>query len=369
MLLFVPQRRMLAETRTKSGRKPMAAQLRYSRDALMASHAYARPQEEAGRRLHGGFDAENRYISPRTLNRWPAVEAWRAALGARGWPLIDASVRLLDSEPYPNFAQQKLLLQSGFGQTEWDSLTITGIIEARGQVLATFTAPDLQAIVVDDIAETACGHLNLGLLHAHGMDEGGDPAEPGVGAHDAMWFAARDLALGGDAYPTPVPPESISRPVEAREMPQIPAPYEQLFKLLMDVLMIEVRAESSFTLHCRLFRDPEIFHDRAAAEAAAELVERIRTDEAIHVAYLQTVVSELRSFTFETVDGRRVPGAEIIDPVWARMVEWHGRLEREAAHVRSRADLERQILAARGEAGRELLARLDALGGSGAAAA
>lgn len=340
----------------------MDARLRYSREELMADHAYARPHEEAGWRLHGGFDAEGRYLSPRTLVRWPAVEAWRKALTGRGWPLIDASGRLLEGQPYPNFAQQKLLLQSGFGETEWNSLTVTGIIEARGQALAGFVAPDLQAIVVEDIAETACGHLNLGLLNAHGMDEGGDPARPGVGAHDAMWFAARDLVFGKDAYPLPLAPDSISRPVEAREMPQVPAPYEQLFKLLMDVLMIEVRAESGFTLHCALFRDPEIFQDRAAAEKAAGLVERIRTDEAIHVAYLQAVVSELRSFTFKTADGGRVAGAEIIDPVWAKMVEWHGRLVREAARERTRGELERQVLGRLGAAeGRALMARLDAL--------
>lgn len=347
----------------------MAVQLRYSREELMASHPYARPHEAAGRRLHGGFDADGTYVSPRTLVRWPAVRAWQGALTERGWPLIDASNRLLEHGGYPNFAQQKLLLQSGFGETEWNSLTITGIIEARGQALANFTAPDLQAIIVEDISETACGHLNLGLLHAHGMDEGGDPAVPGVGAHDAMWFAARDLVFGKDAYPVPTPPDSISRPVEAREMPQVPAPVEQMFKLLMDVLMIEIRAEVGFSLHCAVFRDPEIFKDRAKADLAAELIERIRTDEAIHVAYLQTVVSELRSFTFKTAGGRLVPGAEIIDPVWARMVEWHGRLQHEARCEQTRAELERQILAARGEAGREFLARFEALGENPAAAA
>ena len=193
------------------------------------------------------------------------------------------------------------------------------------------------------------------------MDEGGDPAAPGVGAHDAMWFAARDLVFGKDAYPLPTPPEGIGRPVDAREMPLIPPQYEQVFKLLMDVLMIEVRAESAFILHCRLFRDPEIFKARRAqAEHAAVLVERIQTDEAIHVAYLQAVVSELRSFTFKTEAGR-VSGAEIIDPVWGKMVEWHGNLQLEAGRERSRAELQRLVLAERGEAGRDLLARIDAL--------
>ena len=348
----------------------MATQLRYSREELMASHAYAKPHVEAGYTLHGGFTEGGEYVSPRTLHRWPAVRAWGEVLQARGWPLIDATGKLLEREGYPTFAQQKLLLKEGFGQSLWNSLTITGIIEKRGQVLCDVTAPDMQKIIVEDIADTATGHLNAGLLHAHGMDEGGDPATPDLGAHDAMWFASRDLVFGKGAYPIPTPPDSISRPVEDREMPDLPPEYEQMIKLLMNVLMIEIRAESFFAHCCRIFRDPDLFADRRAdAELAATMIERIRTDEAIHVGYLQAVMSELRSFTIRTVDGRQVPGASIIDPVWAKMVEWHGMLEREAAATRNRAELERQILAARGEAGRELLARLDALDDGAAVAA
>ncbi len=349
---------------------PTSTPLRYSRDALMASHPYARPHEGAGFTLHGGFTADGAYVSPRTLGRWPAVRAWGEALQARGFALIDASGKLLERESYPTFAQQKLLLQSGFGQTLWNSLTITGIIEKRGQVLCDVTAPEMQTIIVEDIADTATGHLNAGLLHAHGMDEGGDPATPELGAHDAMWFASRDLVFGTDAYPIPTPPDNISRPVEDREMPDLPPEYEQMIKLLMNVLMIEIRAESFFAHCCRTFRDPDLFADRRAdAELAATMIERIRTDEAIHVGYLQAVISELRSFTIRTVDGRQAPGASIIDPVWAKMVEWHGVLEREAARDRSRAELEQQIIAARGDAGRELLARLDALEDGAAVAA
>jgi len=348
----------------------MPSKLRYSREELLSSHPYARPHTEAGYRLHGGFDADGQYVSPRTLVRWPAVRAWNEALEAHGGDLIDASGKLLEREGYPSFAQQKLLLQSGFGQTLWNSLTVTGIIEKRGQALCQLVAPDLQAIILEDIKDSACGHLNQGLLYAHGMDEGGDPDQPLFGAHDAMWFAARDLVFGKDAYPIPVVPDSISRPVEDREMPQVPAPYEQLVKFLTNVLMIEIRAESFFALCCRIFRDPEVFQDRRAnAELAARLVERIRADEAIHVGYLQTVLSELRAFTIKTVDGGQVKGAAIIDPIWAKMVEWHGATERELARTRTRAAIEAQVLAARGEAGRELLARLDALEGQSAVAA
>ncbi|MGA0599457.1 hypothetical protein ACO2Q3_01985 [Caulobacter sp. KR2-114] len=347
----------------------MDARLRYTRDEIMSSHDYARPHEEAGYRLHGGFTADGTYVSPRTKARWPAVKAWGEALQARGWPLIDATGALLQREGYPTFAQQKLLLQEGFGQTLWNSLTTTGVIEARGQALCNVTAPDMQRLIVEPIDDSATGHMNAGLLYAHGADEGGDPAKPGERAHDAMWFAARDLVFGKDAYPLPEVPASIARPVEDREMPQIPEGYEQLIKFLMNVLMIEIRAESFFSLCCRVFRDPELFTDRRqAAELAATMVERIRTDEAIHVGYLQVLISEMRSWQWRTVDGKVVPGAEIIDPVWARMVEWHGKTERDLAAARTREALKGQIAAVRGEAGAAaLLARLDALDARAAA--
>lgn len=347
-----------------------ARKLRYSRDELMASHAFARANAAAGYSLHGGFDAAGTYISPRVLHRWPAVEAWGAALEARGWPLIDATTGLLKLPNFPNVAQERLLLEAGLGQSLWNSLTVTGIIEARGKALATLNPPDMSQLIIDDIGETATGHLHLGLLAAHGMDEGGgDPRTPGEGAHDAMWFAARDMVFGKDAWPIPAVPDSISRPVTVeREMPQVGPEFEALIKMLMNVLLIEVRAESFFGFCCAVFRDPANFPERRAeAEAAAALVERIRTDEAIHVAYLRATVSELRSFTWRTLDGGTRPGHEILDPLWADMVDWHGRRERELSRGRARAEIERQAIAALGGAeGARLMMRFDALEGAAA---
>ena len=340
----------------------MDARLRYSREELLESHAYARPHEEAGYKLHGGFLADGSYCSPRTKVRWPAVRAWQAALVARGWPIISADRELLKRGGYPNEAQQKLLLSEGFGRTMWNSLSITGIIEARGRALCNMPAPDMQKLVVEEVAETAIGHLGRGLLFAHGADEGGDPGAPGLGAHDAMWFAARDLVFGKDRYPIPVPPESIARPDEGRLMPDIAEPFENLIRMLMNVLMIEVRAESGFAFNIRVFRDPDNFRDcRAEADLAATLVERIRTDEAIHVAYLATTISELRSFTLKRAAGGTIAGTEVIDPVWAKMVDWHGREERLLAAKRTRETIEAQLIEERGEAARALLARFDAL--------
>lgn len=342
----------------------MPQTLRYTRDQIMTDGPFARPHNAAGYPLHGGFAADGTYVSPRVTHRWPAVKAWAEALQARGWPLIDADGALLKRGNYPSAEQEHLLLDRGFGQFFWNSLTTTGIIEARGKALADFTPPDMTQIIADDIADSATGHLHLGLLAAHGMDEGGgDPRTPALGAHDFMWFAARDLAFGKDAYPLPPAPENISRPVTAeRELPALPAPHEAMLKLLMNVLMIEVRAEAFFAFCCEVLRDPRNFRDRRSdAEQAAQLVERIRTDEAIHVAYLQVVVSELRSFTLKTVDGRPVQGAEILDPLWADMVDWHGRRERDAGKIRTREEIGRQVTAALGAEAPAFLARFDAL--------
>jgi hypothetical protein len=299
------------------------ARLSYSAAEILADHPYAKPHLEAGYKLHGGFDAEGHYISPRTLHRWPAITAWTEALKARGHEIVDSSPALLVRDSYPNIDQQSLLLELGFGQTLWDSLSVTGVVEARGRMLAEATAPDFQSVVEDDISETAVGHLNKGLLRAHGLDEGGDPSR-GEGGHDSMWFAVRDMLFGSRAYPHAEVPASLARPDTGRLMPQIPAEHERWVLLLMNVLMIEIRAERFFNFCTTVMRDPRNFRDRReVADYAADLVDRIRQDEAPHVGYLTVAMSELRSFMFKTVDGKRVKGAEFIDPVWRGMVQYH----------------------------------------------
>jgi hypothetical protein len=312
------------------------AKLSYTREEILADHPYAKPHVEAGYRLHGGFNEKGDYVSPRTLVRWPAVEAWQQQLKERGAPLIDATQKLLKRGPYPSTDQQKFLLGNGFGETLWNSLTITGVIEARGAMLAQAVAPDFQEIVVEDISNTCLGHLNKGMLAAHGWDEGGQKAL-GIGGHDDMWFAARDALFGKGKYPLPEVPPSIGRPETGRRMPQIPQLHEEWILLLMNVLMIEVRAESFFKFCQTVMRDPENFRDnREAGFYAAELVERIRVDEAIHVAYLATVISELRSFTIKTVDGGTMTGAELIDPVWDQMIVWHSVIQADFGKAQSR---------------------------------
>lgn len=317
----------------------------YSYDELMSDDDYARPHLEAGYKLHGGFDAQGAYVSPRMKVRGPALDAWRERLLARGGTLLDADATLLSGDTFPNVAQTKLMLRHGIDQGIWNSLTITGVIEARGQMLLQYTAPDLQKVVAEDISATAMGHLNKGLLHAHGMDEGGDPASD-RGAHDAMWFAVRDTVFGKGAYPMPEIPENVGRPDrDRREAPEVEADVDGLIQLLMNVLMIEIRAELVFDYYSTLLRDPEVFRDRREqAEWGAVIVDRIRQDEAVHVGYLQLVLSELRAATIKTLDGRELPGSQIIEPLWSRMVHWHAIENPKLQREQSRKDVEARIL-------------------------
>ena len=299
------------------------SQLVYSQEELMRSHDYATPHVEAGHRLHGGFDAAGNYVPPRCLVREPAIAAWTEALRSRGGDWLEADSSLLAGIRYPSPAQNKLLLQEGLGQSFWNTLTITGKIEARGRLLAEISFPDFQDLVVEDISQMGIGHLNKGLLVAHGIDEGGEP-DKGIGGHDVMWFALRDLAFGETDFPDPEVPDNIGRPEEdATRISQIPLEFERTIYFLLNLLLIEFRAERGFAMTETLLRDPDLFSDRREqALHAAEIVDRIRKDEAIHVSSLRLYLGELRSVHFKSESEGSVPGAVVVDALWNEIVRW-----------------------------------------------
>lgn len=322
-------------------------QLSYSDEEILADHDYARPHVVDGHRLHGGFDAEGRYLPPRTLRRPEAVESWRAALRERGGEPLEIGLDLLAGPRYPNFAQQKLLLQHGLGETLWNTLTNIGRTEARGAMLAFLPAPSFDGIVAGaDTSEMTLGHLGP-LFVAHGRDEGGLPSL-GIGGHDQMWFVARDLAFGRQCYPLP-PELGRARPGAgegARPMTELPPQVAELLRMLMGLLMIEIRAFLGFEQTERLLRDPGLFPDRRAqADEAAEIVARIRVDERVHVAYLCNLFGELRHATIRCTDGSKKPGAEIIDPAWRRQVHLSKEVLAGAQREEMRRVIERRVAA------------------------
>ena len=327
----------------------MMSKLVFSEDELMQSLEYAQPQIEGGQRLHGGFDEDGVYMCPRMKNRGPAFSAWTAALESRGGQPMAADSTLLAGVRFPSFGQQKLLLLENLGQSFWNSLTITGHIEARGRILAELTFPAFQDVVVEDISEMALGHLGKGLLKAHGIDEGGEP-ENGIGGHDIMWFALRDLAFGETDYPEPEVPENIARPEEDQKaMPPISQPHASTIYFLLNLLLIEFRAERGFASTEQILRDPDLFTDRREeAEHAAQIVDRIRLDEEVHVSSLRLYLGEIRSLTFKTTDGGTISGSEIVDPFWAAISKWATTEQPKLAAEQQRKILEERIRGASG---------------------
>jgi len=335
-------------------------QLVYAEDELMRNHPDLRPQMILGQRVHGGFASDGSYQPPRALVRERALDAWTGALRERGGDVFAADSSLLAGVRVVNVEQQRVLLRNGMGRWFWNQLTVTGKIEARGRLLADVAFPDLQPVIVEDISEMAIGHLGGGLLLAHGLDEGGQP-HLGVGGHDVMWFLARDLAFGGDAYPDVDPPESIGRPDGGtRYMPELPPEIEGLISLLANLLIIEFRAELGFAESQAILRSPDVFTDRRDdAELAAEIIERIRTDEEIHVRSLCVYLGELLSVTFRTNEGGTVSGRELVDRFWGGMVRWATVDQPSLTAPQVRADVEAYI-ATHPEADR-VLAEFDAV--------
>jgi len=298
-------------------------QLTFTEAELMESVEYAEPQIEAGHRLHGGFDESGTYVPPRTKFRMPAFEAWTKQLEANGGELMAADSSLLAGVRFPSIPQQKLLLLEGLEQSFWNTLTITGRIEAKGRVLAEISFPNFQDVIVEDISQMALGHLGKGLLKAHGIDEGGEPDE-GIGGHDTMWFALRDLAFGETGFPEPEVPENIGRPEQdQKEIPPISMPHASTIYFLLNLLLIEFRAERGFAATEQQLRDTDLFSNRREeSELAARIVDRIRTDEEIHVHSLRLYLGEIRNLTFKTTNGGTISGKEIVDPFWAEISHW-----------------------------------------------
>ena len=253
---------------------------------------------------------------------------------------------------YPSPEQSKLLLQEGLGQGFWNTLTITGHIEARGRILAEMEFPSLQKVVHEDISEMAVGHLGRGLLKAHGLDEGGEP-DKGIGGHDEMWFALRDLAFGEVDHPEPAVPDNIARPESDLErIPPISDAHARFIYFLLNLLLIEFRAERGFAQAETLLRDPDLFTDRREeATRAADIVDRIRQDERIHVWSLRLYLGEIRQLSFRGRDGGSVAGDEVVDGFWKEIARWATVTQPPLALAQQR-EITRERIAAHADAAR-----------------
>ena len=289
----------------------------FTRDEILESGPYAAPLIAGGMRCHGGFGADGRYRSPRTIHRAPAIRAWQARLAREDAELVQIPRALMPPQ-YPNIEQSVLLLEHGVRDPIVRALTIISIVEGFGAIIRDVKIPDLGALVVEPIDGTALAHLGQGLFEAHARDESGWKDE---GGHKQMWEAARDLALEKPKVPGDVLMRMMGRQAARRRperpFPQLDETLERMLALMAQVLVVEVFAEGTFDWGQRLLANPRV---SAAPDAAAAMVGHIRADENPHVEYLRTALSEVRARTLRTVDGKTIAGRAVVDALLHRIL-------------------------------------------------
>ncbi len=333
----------------------VGSRIHFSAEELLAESAYVSPLIAGEVRCHGGFDSDGRYLSPRTLNRTPAIEAWQKRIAAEGGSLLTIDQALVPPQ-YPSVEQAKLLLKSGAREPVVRTLTVISILEGFGAIIRDVRVPELRELIVEPIDGRALAHLE-GLFEAHARDEAGYKDQ---GGHKQMWEAARDLALDSPKVPPDVFMRLMGDRGQARAadpmFPQLDKKLYRMLAMMTQVLVIEVFAKRTFDWGETLLSDPEV---SAEPQRAGDMVRFIRADESPHVEYLRTALSELRALTLRTVDGKTLSGRTVVDGlmhhVLTRSMSTRPRDQREDA----RTSLSKVI--ASGGARATLLEELDAL--------
>jgi len=320
-----------------SGRgDPMGTeQTEFTEAELLAGHPIAEPLVLGGVRCHGGFNESGDYVSPRTLNRIPAIKAWQDQhVEQFGTELLGLPI---DTWPasYPNLPQARYLIEIGAPEPIISDLTRIGTVEGFGAMIRNSVLPDFQKTFVEDTRGTAIDHLGRGLYEAHARDEAGFEDE---GGHKQMWFACRDIAfespVTGDMTVQMLERMGIATPgtggavdqaalrkaaIANRILPDdIDFELESLLARMIRLLFIEISAFHTFAWAEDLLSDTDLV---AGDGAAARLVSYIRSDETPHVDYLRTVLTEMRDRTLVTSSGTRYAGTDIIGPIWDRALE------------------------------------------------
>jgi hypothetical protein len=308
------------------------AQTVFTEQELLATHPLDEPLVAGGVRCHGGFDADGSYVSPRTLHRGPAINAWQAQHHEQfGTSLLEVG---LDAWPahYPNVAQARYLIASGVQEPLISTLTRIGTVEGFGSMIRHSVIPPLERRFAEDVTGTAMDHLGRGLYEAHARDEAGHENEAG---HKQMWFAARDVAfenpvtedetelmlfrmgIAGLPGRGPLDVTALRAAAVANRIwpDDVDFDLEMLVERMARLLLIEISAFHTFAWAEAFLADPDLVSGEGAA---ARLVSYIRADETPHVEYLKTVLSEMRDRTVIGGSGTKHDGGELVGRTWER---------------------------------------------------
>ncbi len=309
----------------------------YSQDQILAEHDFAEKMRHDGRTVHGGFDADGKYLPPRSLHRSDAISAWSKQVVDAGHKLevMDRAAVLEMFEFFPSVEQTKLLLERGCKDAMTRLLTMIGIVEGFGNDgIKLMPNLDMSKYFVESVEGTCLDHLHKGLLTAHGLDEAGSERESG---HDEMWYAIRDVALDHpevtddmfENLPIAPPPGYTGRAKPAPEALSVGTMQERLFpdldpalemtlRGLAQILLVEHGAYKTFAWAQDVLADPKA---SAAPEWAPKMVDYIQADEDIHVNYLQCALAEARARTFIGTGGGKIPGEVVIDRICEAALE------------------------------------------------
>src|SRR5258706_1080423 len=243
-------------------------QLTFTEPERPATHDVTEPLIAGGTLCHDGFDADCRYVSPRTKHRAPAIAAWQDAHRERfRTELLDVALETWP-EHYPNVAQARYLLSEGIGDLLALTLTRIGTVEGFGAMVRHLPVPDFRQTLADDVDGTALAHLDRGLFEAHARDEAGYESE---GGHREMWWAARDLAF---EYPQLPDQTDVMRRRMAmnqqnsyeRVLPDdVAIDMELLAERMTRILLIEIQAFHTFAWAEALLSDSELVAGDGAA--------------------------------------------------------------------------------------------------------
>lgn len=339
------------------------AQVQFTETELLADVPVVEPLIAGGVRCHGGFDASGHYVSPRTLFRTPAIEAWGEQNCTRfSTELIDPPLEWWERS-YPSVDQARFLVRAGVTEPLMATLTRIGTVEGYGANIRLLKPKNMQRHFLEDVRGTAIDHLGGGLFEAHGRDEAGWEAEAG---HRDMWFAARDIAF--ERPPDELDIEAMlarmgfgpGRPgAEAtRLLPDDIAPeLEMMVTLMIRVLFIEISAFHTFAWAESWMSDTELV---AGHGGAATLVSYIRADETPHVGYLRTALSEMRDRTWVGEGGTTHAGTEMIGRIWDPLLAHSLGPARDETRRATKAEVEHWCATRKN--GADILAEFNALG-------
>jgi hypothetical protein len=301
-------------------------QVEFAEVELLAQHPFEAPLIAGGVRCHGGFDGDGKYMSPRTLNRIPAIRAWQLQREEQfNTPILDVALERWP-EHFPNVPQAKFLIANAIREPIISTLTRVGTIEGFGGGIRYSAIKNMQEHFDEEIRGCAMDHLDRGLFEAHARDEAGYEEE---GGHKQMWFAARDVAfespvdeadiadimkrMGFGGAPQMTPEEARALALQNMVFPDIALELEQTIQRMVRLLLIEISAYHTFAWAEEVLSDRKLV---AGAGAASALVSYIRQDESPHVEYLKTVLSEMRDRTFKGQSGKNHEGTKIITKYW-----------------------------------------------------